>query len=198
MDLKFEITKQFIKRTDSEIVVQDSQNYVNAEFSFSTDWSNLTKRALFGVIKEDKYVAYAMDLDENDKCVVPWEALTSDELFVSVYGSDGDEELVTVNQEVVYLLESGFTTDLIPTHDPSPDIFTRIFGLLDLKFDEVRIENNTLLFYAQGELKETVDLETATTISWENVTGKPETFPASDSSLDVCLNGLAREINKLN
>lgn len=196
MKLLFTVNKQLIKRTDNETLVQDSSNYVTAKFTFDTDWADLTKKALFGTITEEGYVTYCEELDENNECTVPWETLQNNELFVSVYGTNEDDKLVTVNKEIVYLLESGYTTDVTPTHDPTPDVFSKIFGLLDLKFDEVRIENNTLLFYAQGELKETVDLETATTISWENVTGKPETFPASDSSLEVCLNGLAREINK--
>lgn len=191
MDLTFKITKQKLERTDSEEPVDKSIKYLNTVFDFKTsEWDTLRKRALFMCGDCIKLV----ELDTDDSCIVPWEALGHHYFIVTVFGVDDSDKRVTTNSVQVDLVGSDYCDDYSSSSEHTKDL---VELLVESKFDDVRIENNTLLFYANDELKETVDLETATTIAWENVTGKPETFPASDSSLEVCLNGLAREINLL-
>ena len=200
MDLKFEINKQLIKRIDNESPVQKSQNFVSAIFDFKdTFWEGLTKYALFGIVDENnEYKTYNIALDTEDTCTVPWEVLLSNEVHVSGYGTNEQgSQIVTLNQIIIYLEETGYTQDLTPTREPSQDIFVDIYEKIHTKFDNVLVDGSFINFYAEGELIKQVRIREVSSVSWSDVTGKPETFPASDSSLEVCLNGLAREINKL-
>lgn len=133
MRLKFEIDKQHIYRTDNEIPVNKSHEYLEAEFEFLTpEWEDLIKIVLFKIpLSQGKEKSYAIQLDPSTDYIVtvPWEVLQGRVFKVSVFAGD----LVTSNEAVVLLEESGYTTDISSTTDPTPDIFAEIFRELSTK-----------------------------------------------------------------
>lgn len=122
MHITFEVSNQTILRTDRNEVVADSRNYLFAVFSFSDDWREVTKTAIF--TKEEK--SYTVLLDENASCLVPWEVLEVGEFYVSVFGGD----LITTGSAVVKVLESGYVEGQTPVK-PTPDVYQQIIAMLE-------------------------------------------------------------------
>ena len=100
MDLTFKVENQIISRTDSNRVVRDSQNYLNAVFSFTDDWSG-TITAVF----RSASGTYNVILEDN-QCLVPWEVLVDDYFRVSVFCGD----IITANIVTIRTIESGYAT----------------------------------------------------------------------------------------
>ena len=122
MDLTFSVTNQNLTRTDNNVVVADSKNYLHARFSFLTeDWDGLTKTAVF------KYgnKTYNALLDETGECVVPWEVLTGTQFSVSVFGGD----LITTGVVNVRVAESGYASGSA-SMERRPDVYAQITGTL--------------------------------------------------------------------
>ena len=80
MTINFFVNNQSIKRTDNNSVVASSVNYLYARFTFSDEWEGV-KTAVF---KKDGEV-YNQILDDDNKCIIPWECLSEGVLEVSVF-----------------------------------------------------------------------------------------------------------------
>ena len=65
--LTFEVNKQIITRTDSNVAIADSVVFLSATFSFSEEWENCSKTIIFRSGDTIKSL-----LLENDTCIVPW------------------------------------------------------------------------------------------------------------------------------
>lgn len=104
--LKFIIRNQVMYRADTFRVVANSENYLKAKFIFETDdWIETdSKTATF---KGMDGKPYCVLIDENNECVVPWEALVSEgEMYVSIIGM-GNNTRITTNTMCVLIEESG-------------------------------------------------------------------------------------------
>lgn len=120
MTLTFEVENQMIHRTDTNIVVADSKNYLHASFTFSGEWQG-AKTAIFshGV---DRYCV----LLENDMCLVPWEVIKQGSIGVSVFCGD----LITANTFYVDVEKSGYADGKTPS-EPTPSVYQQIIALLN-------------------------------------------------------------------
>ena len=122
--LTFEIDNQTITRTDSFKVVAKSQNYLYASFTFSAEWEDITKIAVF----KSSCDSYEIYLDENDECVVPWESLMhAGNMYVSVFGGDR----ITTNKARVPVYATGYTENVSTTQDPTIDVYTSLINRMD-------------------------------------------------------------------
>ena len=120
--ITFNVYKQKIKRTDTQHIVADSRNYLKASFTFSDDdWTGI-KTAIF---KNGDVVKHAI-LEENDECLVPWEAIKPGILHVSVFCGD----LITADTATVYINESGYE-DGGSSEPPTPTVYEQIIAKLD-------------------------------------------------------------------
>ena len=120
--ITFNVYKQKIKRTDTQQIVSDSRNYLHAAFTFSDDdWTGI-KTAIF---KNGDVVKHAI-LEENDECLVPWEAIKPGILHVSVFCGD----LITADTATVYINDSGYEDGGAP-EDPSPTVYEQIIAMLN-------------------------------------------------------------------
>lgn len=120
MVIEFKITKQTISRTDRNIVVALSQEYLQAHFDFDyiaePEW-DCQITALFN--------EYAVLLDEGGNCMVPVEVIATPGKFtVSVFGIDGDMRITTDIAEVP-VKATGYKQGEIPP-EPTPDIYTQL------------------------------------------------------------------------
>ena len=121
MNIVFSVHNQIIERTDANVIVADSKNYLQSTFIFSEEWNGKEKTAIF--IHDNK--AYHVLL-ENDKCLVPWEVIKPGALSVSVFAGD----LITTNACVTSIKDSGYTDGTKPS-DPTPTIYEQIMRKLD-------------------------------------------------------------------
>ena len=118
MQLQFLIHKQYIRRNDTNKVVSDSKNYLEAYFMFSPDWDYVNKTAVFS----DGENCYEV-LIINNECKVPHEVIKSPEFTVSVFGGN----LITTNKATVNVIESGLGPN--PPEPPTEDIYSQILDL---------------------------------------------------------------------
>ena len=129
MELEFHVVKQSIKRTDGNAPVSDSVNYLTAEFNFdSSDWDNTTKTATF----RSGVDVYTVLLDENNKCLVPWEVVRAGKLKVSVYGDGANEYRITADTVEVPVYASGFSEGEESQH-PTPSQYEQLAGIISTK-----------------------------------------------------------------
>lgn len=128
--------------TQNEPITSGSQNVYVTMFEFSDEWNYLERTAVFRstVVDNDgttKEVIIDVLLDDENRCMIPWEVMTiaGAEVFVGVYGvRDGNVILPTVWASMGNLLRGVVTgRDPLP---PTPDIYvqllTRIQKLEDL------------------------------------------------------------------
>ena len=116
MIIRFALDHQKIERLDSEFVVGDSQNYLYAEFQLLSDDWQPPITALFD--------SYAVILDSNNNCLVPWEVLKNTTFKVSAFCGD----LHTAAAAVIFVNPSGYVSGETP-EPPSPDVYTQILDI---------------------------------------------------------------------
>jgi len=123
--LEFEVSNQFINRTDQQKPVSDSKNYLYSHFTFLTEeWQNKTVTALF--TKGDK--SFIILVDTNGDCPVPWELIQNGgDVYVSVYSGD----LSTTNNSRVTIYESGYIENAENSQPPTPNIYAQILDDVD-------------------------------------------------------------------
>lgn len=117
MYITFTLKNQIIKRTDKNIVVANSKNYLRAKFTFLTDDWGGTVTGIFN--------GFTAILDKNNECVVPWEALQfPGELMVSAFCGDRQ----TANKAFLPIMESGYTVRQTP-EPPTPDVYQQLIAI---------------------------------------------------------------------
>ena len=83
------IDKNNVKIAEKEMVTSGSVNAYECQFVFSDDWDEMTKTVTFKAGEK----AISVTLDDEDKCVIPWEvlAVADVDLYVGVIGAAGAE-----------------------------------------------------------------------------------------------------------
>ena len=142
MELNFTITHQILKRTDENVMVNKSKNYINCIFIFKTnEWNNQEKIAIFRNEKGETFEKY-IGRDNECSCIVPNAALSCDFFTVSVYAGNQ----ITTNEKIVVLLRAGYRNKHHHHHeyDGDKDIFIQIFEKLNDKIDDIIINDGVL------------------------------------------------------
>lgn len=123
MIVSFALKNQIIRRTDYNIVVAQSKNYLRARFdALSDDWIGPIT-AIFN--------DYVVVLDENNECLVPWEVLQNPGV-VSVSAFCGD--LHTASVATMVVKPSGYVDGETP-EPPTPDVYAQLTGLVQNAVD---------------------------------------------------------------
>lgn len=94
--IKFIVSKQIITldpKCDISGLVPGSEEYLQAEFSFSPEWKKCVKVAAFYSILGREYTPQI--LKDGNTCVIPAEALKGRRFKVQVIGKDGDTKMTT-------------------------------------------------------------------------------------------------------
>ena len=114
MQLKFTVTAQRISRTDAERPVAGSVGYLTAAFLFSVDWDDLVKTAIF---RAGSGTAYEVELDADNACIIPADAIVSGTMYVSVRGdsASGDTVFLPTQGYPVQVYPAGATSGIAPT-----------------------------------------------------------------------------------
>lgn len=148
MQLTFNVQNQIITRTDNFQPVAKSQNYLRASFTFSDDWGNDDKIAIFHVGNDN----YEMILDSENECLVPWEALVvARNMYVSVYSGDR----ITASEALVKILPTGYTERVSATEDPSIDVYSSLLSRINSIDEDIVNQVDVALTEAKesGEFK---------------------------------------------
>ena len=127
MIISYNVDEQSVVRTDENVPVNRSVDYLELKFTFGEGvWGNLTRKIEFYA---DKVGVYDLELDD-DKVTVPFEVLVGDYFMFSLYGVDGDLR-VTTNQVKVYLGQSGFIGDGVAPSDDKRTVVEQINDRID-------------------------------------------------------------------
>lgn len=94
--LKFIVNKQIITldpNCDLSGLIPGSEGYLQAEFSFSSEWKNCVKVAAFYSFLGKEYQPQL--LKDGKRCMIPAEALKGRRFKVQVIGKDNDVKITT-------------------------------------------------------------------------------------------------------
>lgn len=106
-----------------KILADDSVDFVELEFSFSSEWEGMKKTAQF-IQGEKVYSVILVD----DKCYLPTE-ITEGSFFITVFGYAGERRGTTRKlQETLH--DSGFGQGELPV-PPTPDLYAQLLVKID-------------------------------------------------------------------
>ena len=121
MDIMFSVVGQRLTRLDNNYVVGDSKNYLVASFSFSEEWRDIVKTAVF---KFDDNV-FNIPIKDNC-CIVPHEVIKPSSFLMSVFAGD----LITANSVSIRVNISGISEGGEPM-PPTPSVYAQIYKIAD-------------------------------------------------------------------
>ena len=109
MQIEFEIDQQRLTRTSDAYLIEGSKNFVECVFSFSSDWNELDKWALF---KRDNNT-YEIFI-ENNKCLVPIQCTSTEgEFTISVVGRKNAKNVTgTASDKLLTVRDSEFVSGM--------------------------------------------------------------------------------------
>ena len=151
MQLNFSVKEQTLTFDNPEKkVVEKSQNYLTAKFTFCEEWKEATpKTAIFTAAKGD---VFKQPLDDNGGCVVPWEVISYPHFSVSVFGGD----LITTNKVAVPVTKSGYGEGGSSSKTPTPDPYKLLVEEMNKKIDEMQ---NTINKLSEKSLVRTIYID---------------------------------------
>lgn len=95
MQIEFEIDGMRLTRTSDAYVTEGSKNFVQLLFTFSDDWDNINKWALFARDNKTYEVAIV-----DGKCIVPYEcARTQGQFQLTVVGKANEGEVIATTSD---------------------------------------------------------------------------------------------------
>ena len=136
MDLRFEIENQKLTISNKEFIVDKSNKYLNLVFDFITDdWADTTK---FCILKNntENYLFPIADNTVN----VPYDAVSDDNIRITVYGIKLDDTRITTNEIGLLLNHSGYTTDISNIEDLTPTVAEDLYLKLGQKLNITDID----------------------------------------------------------
>lgn len=124
MSVKFVVQGQNLYRFSKEPILADkSVEFVELEFTFSSEWDGTSKTAQF--IQDDK--VYSQVLNDN-RCYLPQE-LNEGSFYLSVFGYKGSKR-ATARKLQMSLEDSGFSQGDVPI-PPTPDLYAQLLVKID-------------------------------------------------------------------
>lgn len=108
MQIDFEIEGQRLILTSEAYIVADSLNFVKVKAVFSSDWSELTR---FAVFNRDSNT-YEILLDNENCCIIPSECVDTDgEFYISFVGVNDEGKMIvaTTKEKTLVVKENGFS-----------------------------------------------------------------------------------------
>lgn len=144
MQLEFKVTGQILKRTDNQIIVSNSKNYLTAHFDLPEDFTGIIT-AHFMIIENKIEKDYPMILDETRICKIPYgqnDVIKPLNFTVSLSSYDAvNEVFIPTTLETVTITKSGVPTEILPLPDGTINTyadFERLHGEVITKSLEVK------------------------------------------------------------
>jgi len=141
-DIHITVNGQTAVVQEHNIIVSDAKNYLNAVFTFSSEWDGMTKTAIFTRKELVKPV-----LLTDDRCVIPWEVIKQGGFVVSVVGMANGTVITTSTVSIgpdlkcipfpVMINETSYSAgDTI--NPPTVDIYEQIINMLINSAEQAR------------------------------------------------------------
>ena len=131
VNVYFQVEGQRLKCLDKKIIASGSKNYLNAVFTFSPDWDDMCKTAIFirNGTKKHKLLV-------EDQCVIPWEVIQQGGFVLSLVGMR-DGSIVTTGEEpfdiqttaTPVLVSNGYVAGK-SVEPPTEDVYEQIIEML--------------------------------------------------------------------
>jgi hypothetical protein len=126
MNLTFNVIQQHLScSSTAAILAAGSKEYVTAQFSFSEEWEDTVKTAVFYTNLQN---AYHVLLSDGGSCTVPSEVLTSKKFTAGVFGVRGTERITSTVVDI-HVRPGSYTPGTVPP-DPAPDVWDQILAAL--------------------------------------------------------------------
>lgn len=171
IDLYFTITSQnFLHRIDSNLIQNQIDEEYICHFVFEgEDWQDKEKFVTF-FVKNNKYTA-SLGFENECESPIPFAALAGCIINIKIHA----EDIITRNQVSLVVLQpkEQIIYDCQKQEDYH-DVYAEAFNQINTKFDEVRVENNELVFYSNGKEVARVLLT--------NIEGKQSDWKETDES----------------
>lgn len=120
-----EVSKNQVNVVQKEPITPGSVNAYLVSFSFSEEWEDLTRVAVFKADADPVNVL----LDDSNECFIPWEVMTNKEqpILFGVYGTMGSKVVLpTVWANAGTTLEGVITG--LEGQEPQPNLLTQLTG----------------------------------------------------------------------
>lgn len=127
--------------TQTEKMTSGSKNVYVVKFEFSEEWQYLERTAVF---RSGQKIINIL-LDEENKCMVPWEVMTTKGVGVDVgvFGTrDGEVVMPTTWSSMGTMLE-GVVTGVEPS-EPTPDVYQQLLSRLKRIEDSIGVEGGPI------------------------------------------------------
>lgn len=134
--MKFSVISQEIIRTDSAKIVAGSENFVEAEFHFDSDWDELLITAYFqnGQVKKS-----ICNVDNDTAITVPWEVLKPGNIYIYLEGYDGNTKVTTAKMHhPITVCKSGKIDNASPSTAPTPNIYEQLLLAYSIATDTAK------------------------------------------------------------
>lgn len=120
--IKFNVYGQLLKQYNSLPIVENTLNYMRLKFTFSDEWTDKIKTAVF----EYNGRAYGQILID-DECYIPHEALHLPGFKFAVFAAEGNQ-VIRTTAKFMHVLPSS-AINIQETVIPTPDIYQQILEL---------------------------------------------------------------------
>lgn len=153
----------------NELLTSGSVNVNEVKFSFSADWNDLSKTAIFKTTKKTKSIILT-----TDSCIIPWEVLADagEALWVGVYGTQGKTMAIPTIWAKLGRVLDGAELDA-SDREPTPDVYAQILLLLNQKIDTPAVEGVAgQVLGLDSDLNPTWINQTRVVVNYDDTTGE--------------------------
>ena len=117
--------------TQADDIASGAVNTFTADFTFDSDWSGLTKTAVFNNGYQTKAVLLVAD-----SATIPWEVMADPgNLYIGCVGVTDSTTILTTNMLKVGRIVIGADTSVDPSTTPTPDVYDQIISSLAEKVE---------------------------------------------------------------
>ncbi len=99
MTIEFSVNNQTLTKTSNEKIVEHSVNYLYAQFTFNSNWNNVTKK--YAIVKNND-VINKVELDANNKALIPSIMVLYNNFAIAVIGVD-ENNYVVITTNPIYV-----------------------------------------------------------------------------------------------
>ena len=148
-EIKIQCVDQVLHLVETPPIFSGDVNYDTVTFEFDPSWDGFAKTAIFYRSKDN--VFYLL-LDNDNKCKVPTEVLTSKGvIYIGLVGAKDDT--VITSELVRYRISEGAITEDTSTPYPTPDIFEQLLS----DYAEIKTITGDMVAEHEARIKEAVD-----------------------------------------
>lgn len=128
--IQIQVNSQELERIDDGDVVRQSIQYLQCKFTFSSDWDDVSKKALFW--KCDETTVYDADINNDGIAQVPDNVANENPFYISVVGvrMNGDTEVkrITTNKVKVKNKTAGYSNNISDSSITPPTQYDKFLG----------------------------------------------------------------------